>query len=42
MRPMMSVMKVPLEQVFNIQIPQLFVSTCLGGTGATHTLSFAR
>lgn len=42
MRPMTSIMKVPLPQVFNIQIPRLFVLMCLCRTGATHTISLAR
>lgn len=42
MKHMTSVMKVPLHQVFNIQIPQPFVSICLCRTGATHTIFLAR
>ena len=42
MRPMTSVVKVPLHQVFNTQIPQPFVSMCLCRAGATHTICVAR
>lgn len=42
MSPVMSIMRVPLRHVFNIPIPELFVSMCLHRTGTTHTIFTGR
>lgn len=36
--PVISIMRIPLHQVFNIPIPELFVSMCLCRTETTHTI----